>query len=359
MEHFDVVSATKTYPVHIGPGLRHRFVEWLPKDFSTYLIVSDDIVAARYLDDVAVALKENRVHAFTVKNGEQAKSFETYYDGLTFALEKGLDRKSAVVALGGGVVGDLAGFIAATYMRGIGFIQMPTTLLAHDSSVGGKTGINHPFGKNLIGSFYPPDAVIFDTETLSTLPMEQVRSGFAEVIKHGLIRDAAMFEDLRRAIPTGEHLAAETFEHILPRSIRVKADIVASDEKELGVRAHLNFGHTLGHALEAELGYGAITHGEAVVIGMLFAMRLSEAYYLNKLPIARMTEWLQDLGYPVAIPEILDAEALLARMKRDKKAENERIRFVLMKRVGEVETVFLEDAFILRQLRIDMNDSIR
>jgi 3-dehydroquinate synthase len=359
MEQLDIQTRSKTYPVWIGSGLRHRIGQLLSEGsnkFSSFLVITDDVVAEHYLGDVLDGLKrEDHVHHYVVSHGEQSKSFQAFFDCQTFALESGLDRKSAVIALGGGVVGDLAGFVAATFMRGIGFIQMPTTLLAHDSSVGGKTGINHPLGKNLIGSFYQPDAVIYDTDTLATLPARELRSGFAEVIKESLIGDASLYEMLKETVTSPDDLRKFPFETILKRAISVKAKIVAQDEKESGVRAHLNFGHTLGHALEAELGYGKITHGEAVAMGMVFAMRLSEAYYGIKLPVKPFKDWLTRLGYSVAVPENVTPEMLLSRMKRDKKAEDNHIRFVVMKAIGEVDTVFVEDGLILKTFGFDRN----
>ncbi|HET7578552.1 MAG TPA: 3-dehydroquinate synthase [Bacillales bacterium] len=351
MERLTVSIPSKTYPVLIGSGLRHRLSELLaqlPKHFSSLLVITDDDVAGYYLTDVLRALEGyDHVDHYVIHHGERSKSFQTFYDCQTFALEKGFDRKSAILALGGGVVGDVAGFVAATFMRGVGFIQLPTTLLAHDSSVGGKTGINHPLGKNLIGSFYQPDAVIYDTDTLATLPDRELRSGFAEIVKESLIRDAAFYEKLKKTLTTADDLRQFPFETILKQAISVKADIVAEDEKESGVRAHLNFGHTLGHAIEAEWGYGKITHGESVAIGMVFAMKVSEAHFQIKLPIEPFREWLKALGYSTAIPKELSAKALLKQMKRDKKVENEEIRFVAMKEIGQVETVVVDDDLLL------------
>ncbi|HEX7066105.1 MAG TPA: 3-dehydroquinate synthase [Bacillales bacterium] len=354
MESLMITTPSKAYSVFIGSGLRHRLsglLDELPQKFSSMLVITDDVVAGNYLSDVLGALSGyQHVDHYIIPHGERAKSFQTFYDCQTFALEKGFDRKSAIIALGGGVVGDLAGFVAATFMRGIGFIQVPTTLMAHDSSVGGKTAVNHPLGKNLIGSFYQPDAVIYDTDTLASLPARELRSGFAEIVKHGLIRDASFYEMLKEKITSPDDLKTFPFEEILNRAISVKADIVAEDEKESGVRAHLNFGHTLGHALEAELGYGRITHGEGVAIGMVFAMKVSEAYYKTKLPVEELSNWLERLGYTMAIPPELSADGLLKRMKRDKKTEQNQLRFIVMKEVGEVETVTIDDSLILQML---------
>lgn len=352
MERMAIDTPSKKYPVIIGSGLRHKLSELLaelPQSFSSLLVITDDAVSGYYLTDVLRGLEGyEHVDHYIVHHGEKSKSFQTFYDCQTFALEKGFDRKSAIVALGGGVVGDLAGFVAATFMRGIGFIQLPTTLLAHDSSVGGKTAVNHPLGKNLIGSFYQPDAVFFDTDTLATLSDRELRSGFAEIAKEALIRDAPFYKMLRETITKPEDLRNFSFESILGRAISVKAEIVREDEKEMGVRSHLNFGHTLGHALEAELGYGNITHGEAVAIGMIFAMKVSQTYFKIKLPVDDFREWLKQLGYPLTIPKALSPNALLERMKRDKKTEHREIRFVVMKDIGRVETVGIDDELILQ-----------
>lgn len=354
MEKFTISTPSKTYPVMIGNGLRHQLADLLdslPKRFTSLLVITDDVVSGTYLTDVLMALDGySSVDHYILPHGERAKSLQTYYDCQTFALKKGFDRHSAILALGGGVVGDLAGFVAATFMRGIGFIQLPTTLLAHDSSVGGKTAVNHPLAKNTIGAFYQPDAVIYDTDTLKSLPEQEWRSGFAEVVKHGLIKDKPLYELLRKKITTKEDFKTFPFETILKRAISVKADIVAEDEKENDVRAHLNFGHTLGHALEAEMGYGKITHGEAIAIGMIFAMKLSERYYRITLPVDELKEWLKDLGYDVSVPNWISPKALLKRMKLDKKTVQDQIRFVLMKEIGSVEIIEVEDDFILGEL---------
>ena len=195
------------------------------------------------------------------------------------ALDFKLDRHSLILALGGGAVGDLSGFVAATFMRGIPFIQIPTTILAHDSAVGGKVAINHPAGKNMIGAFYQPEAVVYDIDFLKSLPEHEIRSGFAEVIKHGLIQDPSFYHWLKENILSIDMMISdENLIHFLSRGVEIKSAIVEEDEKETGIRAYLNFGHTLGHAIEAELGYGKLTHGEAVVIGMLYALQLSEKY---------------------------------------------------------------------------------
>ncbi|MGA9290227.1 MAG: 3-dehydroquinate synthase, partial [Anaerobacillus sp.] len=270
MDTIKIDTESGSYPVHIGTGIRRNWRD-LIHDFASYssfYIITDDEVEKRYLSSIQGG--EN-IPVFVVPSGEESKSFARYSECMTALLEAELDRKACIIALGGGVVGDLAGFAAATYMRGIDFIQVPTTLLAHDSSVGGKTGINHELGKNLIGAFHQPAAVIYDTECLQTLPDREWRSGFSEVIKHALIHDEEFLEWLMDRGKPVQHFTDEELQFMIKQGISVKGAIVIQDERESGVRAHLNFGHTLGHAIEAELGYGQVTHGEAVAIGMIYA----------------------------------------------------------------------------------------
>ncbi|PWA12436.1 3-dehydroquinate synthase [Pueribacillus theae] len=346
MENMRIRTESKEYPLYIGRGIRHQFhnlVDSLQKKISSFLIISDESVASLYLDDITATMDKDNVFTHTIPSGEEAKSMEHFFNCQTKALESGLDRHSCIVALGGGVVGDLAGFVAATYMRGISFIQVPTTLLAHDSSVGGKVAINHPLGKNMIGAFYQPDAVIYDVETLHSLNDTEWRSGFAEVIKHGLIWDKSLYHDISTSIHSLAELKKSDLISILKRAIAVKAEIVAQDETEKGVRSYLNFGHTLGHAIEAELGYGKMSHGEAVAIGMVFAMKLSEQYYGNQLHVDQFTNWLASLGFSTHIPSGLSAEKLLETMKKDKKAQFGQIHMVLLKQIGEVESVPIDE----------------
>ncbi|HHY73170.1 MAG TPA: 3-dehydroquinate synthase [Bacillus bacterium] len=359
MKALTITTASKTYPLYIGGGLRfdiQSFIHGLGSNFSSILIITDSHVEPLFLNDVKGSLSDfKNVYAYVVPSGEEAKSFSVFYDVLTFALEHELDRKSLVIALGGGVVGDLAGFVAATYMRGIPFIQMPTTLLAHDSSVGGKVAINHPLGKNMIGAFFQPEAVVYDTDMLLTLPEEEWRSGFAEVIKHALIWDKEFYEWLRAEIHSLADLRGDKLQYALAKGISVKAAVVGQDEKESGIRAFLNFGHTLAHAIEAELGYGTMSHGDAVAIGMLFAIRVSEQYYEKDLQLRAFREWFKQYKFP-EIPKTLDAEALLQLMKKDKKAQRGSLTFVLMKNIGEVETVKVADEFILDILKKELQE---
>lgn len=359
METLTISTSSKTYPLYIGNGIRFEiqsFINALRGNFSSILIITDSNVGPLFLDDIKKSLPEfKNIYSFVVPGGEEAKSFSVFYDCLTYALEQELDRKSLVIALGGGVVGDLAGFVAATYMRGIPFIQMPTTLLAHDSSVGGKVAINHPLGKNMIGAFYQPEAVVYDTDMLLTLPEEQWRSGFAEVIKHALIWDAEFYRWLQEEIHSLADLRGEKLQYALAKGISVKAQVVAQDENESGIRAFLNFGHTLAHAIEAKLGYGTMSHGDAVAIGMLFAIRVSEEYYHKDLNLSQFKQWFKQYKFP-EIPKELEATSLLQLMKKDKKAQAGTLRMVLMKKIGEVETVKLEDDFVLNILKKELQE---
>src|SRR5690625_191966 len=270
MKTLTVKSSTNEYNVYIGQQIRHQLTDYLSDHYTAILIITDESVAKLYLDDILNNFSNNHVYQTTIKAGEASKNIHTYHQLQTDALSYGLDRQSLIIALGGGVVGDLAGFVAATFMRGIDYVQIPTTILAHDSSVAGKVAINHDLGKNLIGSFYPPTAVIYDVETLASLPVREIRSGVAEIVKEGLIADPELFEHLI-AIDL-EHLDMEKLSEYLLKGIHVKANIVERDERESGERKYLNLGHTLAHAIEAEYKYGQITHGEAVAIGLLFAM---------------------------------------------------------------------------------------
>lgn len=346
-----------SYPVHIGKGIRSKWRELINNyaSYSSFFIITDEAVQAHYLSSI---LGKEKLAYFVVPSGEESKSFEQYHKCMTALLEADLDRKSCIISLGGGVVGDLAGFAAATYMRGIDFIQMPTTLLAHDSSVGGKTGINHELGKNLIGAFHQPAAVIYDIECLRTLPGKEWRSGFSEVIKHALIHDEIFLNWLLDRRKDVQNYSDDELQFLIMKGINVKGDIVKEDERETGVRAYLNFGHTLGHAIEAELGYGKMTHGEAVAIGMIYALRLSEEYFQTKLRMDELRVWFQELGLPVEVPRELNMMKLLQRMKKDKKAENKSLQFVLLKRIGTPIKVSIDDETALKLLEVSVERSV-
>lgn len=353
MERIVIHTPSKIYPVYIGKDAIQEITPFLQKQFPSLtkiLIITDGNVGDRYLAILKSTLQIFQPSHFVVPNGENAKTFDVYHDCLTFALQQKLDRKSIILAFGGGAVGDLSGFVAATYMRGIPFIQLPTTILAHDSAVGGKVAINHPLGKNMVGAFYQPEAVFYDLNFLQSLPMHERRSGFAEVIKHGLIRDGAFYEWLTSNIKDLEQLPVERLSYFLEKGIRIKGDVVSEDEKETGVRAHLNFGHTLGHAIEAEAGYGNITHGEGVIIGMLFALTISKELLNLSFDIEILEEWLKSLGYGTTLPKGLNKSRLLDRMKQDKKSVGEQVLFVLLESIGSPKVCKLGDSFILDQL---------
>ncbi|PLR82653.1 3-dehydroquinate synthase [Bacillus canaveralius] len=354
MATLNVKTDTKEYPVFIGAGVSGQLAGFLKEHFphlTSLLVITDETVGALYLDDLKTRLSAFPIHAYPVPAGEKAKTFEVYYQVLTYALEQKLDRHSLVIALGGGAVGDLAGFAAATFMRGIPFIQVPTTILAHDSAVGGKVAINHPIGKNMIGAFYQPEAVFYDLDYLSSLPIAEKRSGFAEVVKEALISDKAFYSWLRNHIHSLESIARGELEYALTNGIKIKGEIVAEDEKETGVRAYLNFGHTLGHAIEAEYGYGSITHGEAVMIGTVFALQLSKHLHSLEFKLTEFTAWLGQLGYETAIPAGLSAEKMIERMKQDKKSVGQKVRFVLLKEVGTPVLTEIPDSVLLDYLK--------
>jgi 3-dehydroquinate synthase len=360
MQELLIQTNSKEYPLIIGENLlQNKDILVKVKELkpSSILIFTDDRIAPLYLEKVKKSFEElSSVYSKIIPNGEQAKSIEMFYECQTFALEHNLDRNALIVALGGGVIGDLAGFVAATFMRGIKFIQVPTTLLAHDSAVGGKVAINHPLGKNTIGVFYQPEAVIYDTSFLYSLPKSEWRAGFAELIKHSLIWEKDFYPWLREHIPTLEHLNGPILEEALVRAINIKSTIVNQDERETGIRAFLNFGHTLGHALESELGYGTISHGDAVAIGMIFAMKVSERKLGVSLPVRELQNWFDEIGYP-SFPKDLSAKAILGKMKKDKKVLNGKVRMNLMKEIGELTIVEVEDDLLLELLKLECEEA--
>jgi 3-dehydroquinate synthase len=339
MQTLNVALGDRSYPIHIGAGLLARaelIAERLPKKKA--VIITNVTVAPHYLAPLTQALEAHGVEIvpITLPDGEQHKSWDTLNHIFDVLLERRCERGTTLIALGGGVVGDLAGFAAATYMRGVPFIQIPTTLLAQvDSAVGGKTAINHPLGKNMIGAFYQPRVVIADTDTLATLPPRELAAGLAEVIKYGLIHDPAFLEWLEKNMPRLVKREAEPLVHAIERSCAIKAEIVAKDERDDGLRALLNLGHTFGHAIEAGTGYGTWLHGEAVGAGMALAARLSRKLGLiNEADVRRVDAILKAAGLPLAAPA-LGLERYLELMGHDKKVEGGRNRFVLLKRIGE------------------------
>ncbi|WP_404452845.1 3-dehydroquinate synthase [Virgibacillus necropolis] len=353
MVNLEVKTSVNSYPIYVDENIRHQTKHFLPKKYSVIHIVTDKRVADLYLDDLKESL-EGHPHVFhsIIEEGEKSKCVADFEYLHTRSIQFGLDRESLVIALGGGVVGDLAGFVAATYMRGIDYIQVPTTILAHDSSVGGKVAINHALGKNLIGSFYPPEAVIYDVQTLQTLPAKEVRSGYAEIVKEALIADKGLFDNIMQTKLS--QVTNDTLKDHIFRGIKIKTHFVQADEKEKGIRAHLNFGHTLGHALEAKYGYGELAHGEAVAIGMLFAMEVSNTIYSKNLPVELLYKWLKDNGFPLLIKEI-NIDSLFNQMKLDKKVVNNQIQLVLLKDIGNPVTLELSDEDLQNYLETFIN----
>jgi 3-dehydroquinate synthase len=295
------------------------------------LIVSNETVAPLYLDRLKANLASSDTRTVELPDGEEFKTLATAGIVLDALIGGGANRDTTVVALGGGVVGDIAGFAAACYMRGVAFIQVPTTLLAQvDSSVGGKTGVNHPQGKNLIGAFHQPRIVLIDTSTLVTLPARELRAGLAEVIKHGAIADIVFFEWLEKNISALLELNPDAVAYAVQRCCEIKAEVVAEDEREAGRRALLNFGHTFGHAIEHCLGYGEWLHGEAVAAGMVMAAQLSG---IDGDEVLRLQNLLVSAGLPARPPSV-GAQAMLDAMGMDKKVLQKQLRFVLLDKLG-------------------------
>lgn len=339
MQTLTVELGVRAYPIHVGPGLITRTELLLPVLASARVaVVTNTTVAPLYLARFTEALAAAGVASLPIvlPDGEQYKDWQSLNRIFDRLLAARMERKDALVALGGGVIGDLTGFAAATYLRGVPFVQVPTTLLAQvDSSVGGKTGINHPLGKNMIGAFYQPRLVLADTDTLATLPDRELSAGLAEVVKYGLIRDAAFFAWLEANMERLLAREASALTHAILVSCRTKAEIVAQDERESGPRALLNLGHTFGHAIETGLGYGRWLHGEAVAAGMVLAAELSRALgWLAAEDVARIKRLLARARLPVDAPA-LGVARYLELMGLDKKVEGGRLRFVLLKAIGE------------------------
>lgn len=336
---FTPSSEKRSYPIHIGHGILQQvdlIVSCLPQ--KRVAIVSNTTIAPLYLDNLRAALEKQGVISISIilPDGEVHKNWETLNLIFDALLKNHCERNTAILALGGGVIGDLTGFAAATYLRGVPFIQIPTTLLAQvDSSVGGKTGINHPLGKNMIGAFYQPRMVLADSATLNTLPDRELRAGLAEIIKYGLIRDPAFFDWLERNMHRLLARDPVTLNEAIQRSCENKAEIVAADEKEEGVRALLNLGHTFGHAIENGMGYGIWLHGEAVAAGIVLAADLSRRMKLiNEADVGRIRKIFLQAGLPVVAPK-MPPEKYLRLMMLDKKVDAGRARFIVLNRIGE------------------------
>lgn len=337
MKKVRVETTSHQYDVVIGHNFLteaiHTFDEQLQKADKLFVLTDENVWSSQ-----GEYFKKNFPYDFDVyvlPGGEVCKSFENYFAAQTFLLEKKCSRKSFIFAFGGGAVGDLTGFVAATFMRGVPFIQIPTTILAHDSAVGGKTAINHPLGKNMIGAFYQPQGVIYDMAFLESLPRKEVRSGTAEVIKHALISNEEWVKELMAAKSVIGFETAELAKQI-QAGIEVKAKIVSEDETEQSVRKYLNFGHTYGHAIEAASGYGKVTHGESVMIGMVYALLLSERY--GQVEHSFTVEFLKFAlrnGYSFAPVDALPFDVLTNYLLKDKKVEYGVLQFVLLDKIGK------------------------
>lgn len=340
MLQVNVELDTRGYPILIGAGLLAEPTSYYPlKTGDKVMIVSNPTIAPHYLATVQHTLEKLGclVDSVLIPDGEQHKNLDSLDLIFTALLEKNHNRDTTLIALGGGVIGDIAGFAAASYQRGIRFIQIPTTLLAQvDSSVGGKTGVNHPLGKNMIGAFKQPVSVIVDTDTLKTLPKREVSAGLAEVIKYGAIFDIRFFEWLEAHIDDLVSLDQNALEYCIQRCCQLKADVVARDETEKGDRALLNLGHTFGHAIEAHLGYGNWLHGEAVAVGMLEAAALSEILGdLGHADVARLEKLIARAVLPTVSPDVMQPADYLPYMWRDKKVLGGKLRLILLKKLGE------------------------
>lgn len=337
-QRLDVALGERSYPIFIGRDLLSD-----PACYRPYIagervmIVSNETVAPLYLDALRAGLDGFEIDQVILPDGECYKDLTTLNRIFDALLERRCGRDVTIVALGGGVVGDMAGFAAASYQRGVAFIQVPTTLLAQvDSSVGGKTGVNHPAGKNMIGAFHQPRAVIADTATLETLPERELAAGLAEVIKYGLISDRPFFDWLEEQVPALRALDPVALSTAIARSCQNKALIVAADERESGQRALLNLGHSFGHAIEAGMGYGTWLHGEAVGVGLVMAAQLSERLgWLEPADTARIRDLVARAGLPIVPPDNMPSERWLELMAVDKKVQRGRLRLVLLQGIGE------------------------
>jgi 3-dehydroquinate synthase len=337
-----VALGPRSYPVWIGAGLLSDSARWRETLRGQHaLVISNTTVAPLYLPRVAQGLEGLHWSSLLLEDGEAHKTFANVGRALEALAELGATRDACVIALGGGVIGDLAGFSAACWMRGIDVIQMPTTLLAMvDSSVGGKTGVNLPAGKNLAGAFHQPRAVIADLDTLTTLPVREYRAGLAEVVKGAAIGDAAFFGWLEQHADALAARELGTVREAIARTVRYKAGVVERDETEQGERALLNFGHTFGHALETAGHYTTLLHGEGVAIGMLLAAQLSERVGMSeRADTERLQRLLEKLGLPVTIPTGMDPQPLLALMRLDKKNSAGMLRLILWRGIGRAEIV--------------------
>lgn len=337
MEKLLVELGDRSYPISIGSNLLSDVGLFKSAiKGKKIMIVTNDVVAPLYLEACKNTLQDYQIDDIILPDGEQHKNLNTFEIILSELLAKKHARDTTIVALGGGVIGDMAGFAAACYQRGIAFIQIPTTLLSQvDSSVGGKTAVNHPLGKNMIGAFYQPQAVVIDIECLKTLPAREFAAGMAEVIKYGIIYDQNFFSWLEDNVEAIKSLESTAIIHMLKRCCAIKAEVVALDEKEHGIRALLNLGHTFGHAIEAEQGYGNWLHGEAVAAGMVLAAKTSlKQGLINQAELSRISQLIEQFDLPLTAPVEMQYQHFAEHMQLDKKVLNGKLRLVLPTSVG-------------------------
>jgi 3-dehydroquinate synthase len=351
----NVDLGVRSYPIHIGSGLLSKpelYIEHIHG--KQVLLITNETIAPLYLERVKAELGSFQCETVVLSDGEKFKNLDVWQTIFDALLQNRFDRQCTIIALGGGVVGDMAGFAAACYQRGVNFIQIPTTLLAQvDSSVGGKTGVNHSLGKNMIGAFHQPQCVIADTDTLNTLDDRQLSAGIAEIIKYGLINDIELFEWLSGNIELLLARDPEALAYAIERSCINKAKIVAADELEAGQRALLNLGHTFGHAIETGVGYGEWLHGEAVGAGMCMAAMLSKEHgWITQQELERITKLIDKSRLPIAPPSGLGADQILELMAVDKKVQDGNLRLVLMKGIGGS---FVTDKFDFDKLKQTLN----
>ena len=354
MKTLEVDLGSRSYPIHIGTDLidQAELFSACEKASSLY-IVTNTTVAPLYAQRLTQTLEKlgKSVRTIVLPDGESYKDWKNLQLIFDELLKHGAERQTMLLALGGGVIGDMTGFAAASFMRGIRFIQVPTTLLAQvDSSVGGKTGINHPLGKNMIGAFHQPVAVIADLNTLKTLPPRELSAGLAEVVKHGAIADAQFLDWIEANAK--ELLACDTkaMAHAVLRSCEIKSAVVSADEREGGIRATLNFGHTFGHAIEAGMGYGEWLHGEAVGCGMVMGVNLScRLKHISQIEVDRLTQIIQSMNLPTEPPKF-GAERYMDLMQVDKKTEGGQIRYVVLEKIGKAQVKSVPDAQVIETL---------
>ncbi len=353
MKTLNVDLGIRSYPIYIGSGLLERSDLFRGHVHgSDVVVITNETVAPLYGDRLVETIGAvSRTHLHILPEGEIYKDLNTVSKIFDKLLSIPCDRKTTLVALGGGVVGDITGFAAACYLRGIPYIHVPTTLLAQvDSSIGGKTGVNHPLGKNMIGAIHQPVCVISDTDTLKTVPNRELRAGLAEVIKYGFIRDLNFFKWLQENYSSILNCDSDALRYAVEQSSRNKAEVIQEDEYESGIRAILNFGHTFGHAIEAYCGYKDYLHGEAVAIGMRMAMDFSSRLHqLSEDQVAQSIELIKNCGLPIEPPTSMSSEVFLQFMSRDKKVDAGRIRFITLNQIGEAKITSRYSSEILKE----------